>query len=144
MVIAPALISAEDEFGNDLVYLGLVTSTGFQTPYASFSRKKGQSTAQDITGLFEWSGSVCYFNSTYCTSGCTMTSLCCTPGATAGTYTGCVPKTDLCAAGTVEVTSYCTTYTDTWVFNISDFVTYLWDMENGGVKNLQVRFYPVQ
>jgi hypothetical protein len=142
MLITPKLIAVEDESGNDLVYLGLVTSTGFQTPYSAFSRKKGQSTARDITGLFEWSGSVCYFSSTYCTTGCTAATLCCTPGLTAGTYTSCVPKVDLCLAGTVEVAAFCSSYTDEWVFNIGDFVTYLWDMENEGVKNLQVRFYP--
>ncbi len=141
--IVPNLISVQDEFGNDLVYLGLVTSNGFQTPYSSFTRTKGKSTAQDITGLFEWSGSVCYFSSSYCTEACTTTSLCCTAGATAGTYDSCVPKIDFCPLGTVEVTAFCKTYTDEWVFNIGDFVSYLWDIENNGVRNLQVRFYPV-
>ena len=143
MEIVPELVAVEDEFGNDLVYLGLVTSTGFQTPYSSFSRTKGKSTAQDITGLFEWSGSICYFSSTYCTDACTTTTLCCIAGAVAGTYGSCVPKIDFCPLGTVEVSAYCKTYTDEWVFSIGDFVTYLWSMENNGVRNLQVRFYPV-
>ena len=99
MQITPDLVAVEDEFGNDLVYLGLVTSNGFQTPYGSFSRKKGQSVAQDITGLFEWSGSVCYFSSTYCADACTTTTLCCTPGVIAGTYDSCMPKIDFCPAG---------------------------------------------
>lgn len=142
--ITPDLIAVEDEFGNDLIYLGLVTSNGFQTPYSSFSRKKGQSTAQDITGLFEWSGSVCYFSSTYCTEACATTSLCCIPGAVAGTYDSCTPKIDFCPLGTVEISAYCRTYTDEWVFNIGDFVTYLWGIDNNGLRHLQVRFYPVK
>ena len=28
------------------------------------------------------------------------------------------------------------------LFNIADFVEYLWDIDNSGVKLLQVRFYP--
>lgn len=144
MKIIPDLVAVEDEFGNDLVYLGLVTSNGFETPYASFTRNKGQSKAQDITGLFEWSGNICYFSSSYCIDTCTTTSLCCTPGITLGTYDSCTPKIDFCPLGTVEVTAYCTTYIDEWVFNIGDFVTYLWDLENNGLKHLQVRFYPVQ
>ncbi len=142
--ITPQLVGVQDEFGNDLVYLGLVTSNGFQTADGTFTRKKGKSTAVDITGMFEWSGSICYFTSSYCTDSCTTTSLCCVPGATAGTYDSCVPKVDLCPLGTVELTAYCRTYTDEWVFNIGDFVTYLWGITNNGVKNLQVRFYPVQ
>ncbi len=142
MQIAGGLVAAVDEYGNDLVYLGLVTSTGFETPYGSFSRTKGQSRAQDITGLFEWSGSVCYVSAADCTDSCTTTNLCCTPGAVAGTYDSCAPKVDLCSLGTVDVTAACRTYTHEWIFNIADFVTYLWDIDNSGVKNLQVRFYP--
>ena len=99
MQIIPSLMSVEDEYGNDLVYLGLVTSTGFQTPYSTFTRQKGKSTAVNITGLFDWSGQVCYFNSVYCTTPdqCTTTSLCCTVDAF-GMYQNCTPKTDLTSA----------------------------------------------
>lgn len=143
MQITPDLISVQDEFGNDLVYLGLVTSNGFQTPYGSFTRTKGKSTAVDITGMFDWSGTICYFSSTYCADSCTATSLCCTPGAVAGTYDSCVPMVDSCPFGTTQVTAFCRTYANEWVFNIGDFVTYLWGIDNNGVKNLQVRFYPI-
>jgi hypothetical protein len=121
-----------------------VTSSGFQSPYGSFSRNKGKSTAVDITGLFDWSGSVCYFSSTYCADSCTTTSLCCTPGAVAGTYDSCSPMVDSCPFGTSEVTAFCRTYTNEWVFNIGDFVTYLWSLDNNGLRNLQVRFYPIR
>jgi len=147
MTVTPNLVSVEDEYGNDLVYLGLVTSDGFTTPYATFSRTKGHSKAVPITDLFEWTGSVCYFDNSYCLDAtCTSTSLCCTDADLDGVYESCEPNPNLllCPEGSVDTTAFCTTYTNEWVFNIGDFVTYLWDMENAGLKLLQVRFYPVQ
>ena len=147
MNITPDLIAVEDEAGNDLLYLGLVTDRGFETPYVSFTRKKGKSKAVDITGLFEWTGDVCYFTEDYCDPdlGCDETmELCCTDADMDGIYETCVPKeVDVeCPEGTVQVTAFCNSYTDEWVFNIGDFVTYLWEIENNGLKLLQVRFYP--
>lgn len=142
----PDLAAVEDEAGNDLLYLGLVTGSGFQTPYASFARKKGQSRAVDITGLFEWTGDVCYFTRDYCepVNLCTTETLCCADPDFNGIYDQCYYKgTDLCQTGYVELTAYCRYYEDEWVFNIGDFVTYLWDVTNNGMKLLQVRFYPV-
>jgi len=147
MEIIPDLIAVEDEFGNDLVYLGLVTSNGFETPYVSFTRYKGKSTALDITGLFEWSGDVCYLTSDYCNTieTCSTKSICCTDSNLDGIYESCdVKEGDFCPEGTVEITAYCKTYVSEWVFNIGDFVTYLWSLDNSGVKLLQVRFYPVK
>jgi len=60
MTVTPELVAAEDENGNDLVYLGLLTETGFQTPTETFTRNKGKSKAIHITGLFNWTGTVCY------------------------------------------------------------------------------------
>ncbi len=45
-------------------------------------------------------------------------------------------------AGYELVPIWCTYYDEEWVFNIADFVEYLWDVNNTGVKLLQVRFYP--
>jgi hypothetical protein len=36
-----------------------------------------------------------------------------------------------------------TEYTDEWVFNIADFVGYLWDLDTTGAYTVQVRFYPI-
>jgi hypothetical protein len=36
----------------------------------------------------------------------------------------------------------CKTWTDEWVFNISDFVDFIWGIDNKGSYNIQVRFYP--
>ena len=51
MSVTPELVAPEDENGNDLVYLGLLTETGFQTPTETFTRNKGKSKAIPITGL---------------------------------------------------------------------------------------------
>ena len=142
--IVPGLVAVEDESGNDLIYLGLVTSNGFTTPYGSYTRKKGKSKATNITGLFEWSGDVCYLNSDYCNplSECSETALCCTDVDVDGVFESCEIKGEACAMGTTEVAAFCKTYVSEWVFNIGDFVTFLWDTDNHGVKLLQVRFYP--
>ena len=42
----------------------------------------------------------------------------------------------------VEVTASCKHYENEWVFNIADFAQYFWDIDNNGLKLLQVRFYP--
>lgn len=145
MTVTPELVAVEDEYGNDLLYLGLVTSDGFTTSTETFTRTKGKSKAIPITGLFEWTGDVCYFNDEYCLDGeCTVTDLCCIDADFNGVYESCEPNPDLltCPEGTIDTTALCRSYTDEWVFNIGDFVTYLWNIQNNGMKLLQVRFYP--
>ena len=136
-IFDPELVIVEDEYGNDLLYLGLVTSSGFQTSYSAFTRTTGKSIAVDISGLFKWTGSICYLNPL---DGVSIPNYCCVDNNSDGIYDVCTPVTDpaLCAGTLV----YCQSYTDTWVFNIADFVTYLWNIENNGVKLLQIRFYP--
>jgi hypothetical protein len=63
------LVLVEDEFGNDLIALGLVTETGVFTPlgepltrYATGGKGKGALKATNITQLFEYSGDACYIN----------------------------------------------------------------------------------
>ena len=150
--ITPELVAVEDEYGNDLVYLGLVTDNGFQTPegqdYMTFTRGKGKSRAVDITGLFLWTGTVCYLSEPDVYQG-TM-DLCCIDLSDPpdGIYDVCEPRDWItypdtgCDPAYDPVTAYCTAYTDEWVFNIGDFVEYLWNADNNGVKLLQVRFYP--
>ena len=55
-----SLFSAQDEYGNDLIDLGLVTSGSVVGPDGvTLVRSKTKSTAVNITKLFEWSGTVC-------------------------------------------------------------------------------------
>jgi hypothetical protein len=154
MTITPELVAAEDEYGNDLMYLGFLDNDGFATPSMTFERKKGKSKAVPITGLFEWTGDVCYFSDAYCgdpddndpSDDCETTQLCCTEAGD-NFYEDCVLKEDvqvdgLCPEGSTEMTAYCRGYQDEWIFNINDFVTYLWEIDNNGLKLLQIRFYP--
>ncbi len=137
MNITSRLLMVEDEFGDPLVWLGIVYQDGtFTRTSETFTRTKGKSTAVDITGLFMWSGTICW--DAACDL-CTPTAFC--RNDSTGELT---PKVgDTCPAGSTEVTLYCRTYAEpTWVFNIGDFVTYLWGLDNSGLKLLQVRFYP--
>lgn len=146
LTVMPELLTVEDEFGNDLIFLGLVTDKGFETASETFTRKKGKSKALDITGLFEWSGDVCYLSTALCEpiEECTQSTICCTDADLDGVYESCEPQVDgMCLAGT-PTDAFCKSFTAEWVFNIADFVRYLWDAENSGLKLLNVRFYPVQ
>jgi hypothetical protein len=140
----PGLALVEDENGNNLLYLGLVTETGFQTEYVSFTRTKGKSKAVDITGLFLWSGTVYYL--TEPTEGDYVPTLFCAKDTNDdGIYDEYYMKdpTLPCDLGYTEVTLYGMTYENDWVFNIADFVEYFWKIDNNGVKLIQIRFYPL-
>jgi len=136
MTITSSLLNVEDEFGDPLVWMGIVYQDGtFSRTSETFVRSKGRSTAVDITGLFMWSGMICWDAAS---DASTATTFC---RDAAGNLT---PKgVEPCPPGSTEVTLYCRIYeTPTWVFNIGDFVNYLWSANNSGLKLLQVRFYP--
>jgi len=57
-------------------------------------------------------------------------------------YSGCVSYDPDGTAGTGD--EYQTCYTDEWVFDVDGFNDYWWDIDNKGLKRLEVRFYPVQ
>jgi hypothetical protein len=160
MTITSGLRIVEDENGNNLVYLGLVSEDGvFATGAETLTRKKGKSKAVSITGLFEWTGSVCYFNAMdvpgndystqdYCcadSNGDGVYEYCCTGSSEDGVYdiANCSGDlTQFVEGACSEITTYCNSYTGEWIFNIADFVEYLWGTDNNGLKLLQIRFYP--
>jgi len=158
--------------GNRLILLGLVDSSGVftssgETLYRSDSGKgSGATKFTNITPLFLYSGQVCYIQSDwdlYCwvdsVNVCSEQQLCCVdtdplqPGyercdlcSTVGTVvdTTCTcPPTDADGYPYVPVLAHCRTYDETWVFNIGDFVGYLWSLDSTGAYNIQVRFYPL-
>lgn len=57
-----------------------------------------------------------------------------------------VPSEDGSLCPTLQVVEgeilNCTTYVDKWIFDIADFAQYFWDIDNNGLKLLQLRFYP--
>jgi hypothetical protein len=158
-IMGNSLSYVTDEYGNDLYYLGSFTKDCVTTPdipECTFTRTKGKSRATDISALFEFTGDICYFDTTgYCDpldpSSCTATSLCCTQ-VNIGTELepiwvnrDCLIKDPLLSCDPqIEVSAFCKAYADnpTSVFAVGDFVGYLWSMDNNGVKLLQIRFYP--
>ena len=65
----------------------------------------------------------------------------------AGNYVNCqLPETpDSCPVDDVLVSATCDEYAEpTWVFNIADFVGYLWDLDTTGAFVVQLRFYPMK
>jgi hypothetical protein len=141
----PSLERYEDSSGTSYFYMGTLTGNGtFTTTTQTFTRKKGPSKAVEISGLFKWTGSVCYFYPADCpdTTNCSLTetTLCCVPGDSG--YESCGYGGSTCADELV--TGYCSDYANEWIFNIADFVDYLWTADNYGLKLLQVRFYPVK
>lgn len=143
-----SLYMVQDEDGNDLLYLGLVTDDGFETPTISVTRKKGKSKAVDISGMFQWSGTVCYFEEPadgYESSN----TVCCSDADADGVLDACSPAVvdattglETCAEGTTELTTYCKSFSSEWIFNAADYITMLMESNNNGVKLLQIRFYP--
>jgi hypothetical protein len=145
MVISPELVAVEDDSGNDLIWLGLVTDSGFVTSTTDpLVRTKGKSTAVEITGLFQWSGSVIYLDESYCADDCTTFTKCCEVDEEGYfVYEECLePDSGFCDEGYDLLVFWEKEYSDEWVFNIGDFVTYLWNLDNNKLKLLQVRFYP--
>lgn len=168
VAIDGCLQSVSDETGNDMMMLGLVTTdgqsyvpncaTGTSDPVTLVRydgpNGKGASKATDITRLFEWSGTTYQFlDAETCSAeaeGCI--NLCCPDGNGDGVFNGeCLPREadpitgqlPACAVGYTPVAAQGTVYENAWVFNIGDFVEYLWNLENDGTYNIKVRLYPL-
>ncbi len=140
------LAYVEDEAGNDLILVGSFkdgTTTIYRTGEVTTTSGKGVRKATDITGLFQWSGLVCSVPDDLSLA---TTELCCQTD-TAGNYVDCqVPETaGVCPVDYQLVQATCTEYPEpTWVFNIADFVGYLWNLDTTGAYVVQLRFYPVK
>ena len=142
--LASSLYMVEDENGNDLLYLGLVTDQGFETPTASLTRQKGKSKAVEISGMFQWNGTVCYYDPPVDGYDYSQ-NYCCIDSDLDGMYDSCDPLSEeigFCPADYTEMTAYCKTFNAEWIFNIADYISMLMETSNNGVKLLQIRFYP--
>ena len=179
VTISPDLYYVEDESGNDLILLGLVDSSGtatfgsdgtilYRTASSDSTKGKGARKATNLTGLFEYTGEICYVQtdlSDYCYDEvgnytCATRELCCADADSDGVYEGCGLLSDVGVddglGGTVcpsdplvdpylplSVSAACQSYDNEFVFNIADFVGYLWDVDSTGAYLVRVRFYPV-
>lgn len=138
----------EDEAGNDLILLGSFkdgTTTIYRTGETTTTSGKGVRKATDITGMFQWSGLVCSVPTDLTLAD---TTLCCQTDPLTGAYVNCtLPVDGACPVdgGYSEVQATCTEFAEpTWVFNIADYVGYLWDLDTTGAYVVQVRFYPIK
>ena len=96
----------EDEFGNDLIALGLITDTGIYDfsgnelyRFDSSKNGKGVRKATNITELFQFTGEICAINeqTTFCSPDLSL----CTPGP----IVCCVPFVDDGSGNLVEASS---------------------------------------
>ncbi|MEN8131992.1 MAG: hypothetical protein ABFS45_17785 [Pseudomonadota bacterium] len=176
--IQPDLFAVTDEAGNDLILLGLVDKNGtstFSSDGATLYRTatdgstgKGARKATNLTGLFEWTGEICYLQTdldAYCYDAlgnytCSSMDLCCRDdtgpgGVPDGIYEECGLLTDvgvlsddgttlLCPADlSIATSAACQSYDNQWVFNIADFVDYMWSLDTTGAYHVQIRLYPL-
>lgn len=173
----------EDDTGNDLILLGTITGNTLtqidgdgMTVYRTESTKGNKvPKASNITDLFMWYGTICYFdpysyddlgNPVYSYCGeypaidqCELYDLCCVDAEEPfGVYEDCALFSDVAVDPELDDTfvcpddlpldvgAYCRTYTELeqqWIFNIADFVGLIWNIDNNGSYNIQVRFYPL-
>jgi hypothetical protein len=140
--IMAQLVMAEDENGNQLVYLGEIEEGWIQTYNGQIFRHKGKSRAVEITDLFMFSGTIC----TILPDAGLDPNLCCFDEDDNGIYDYCMNATDSeCDGAGVAVYGECEEYTAedrVWIFNLGEIVDLLWQFDNNGVKTTQIRFYP--
>jgi hypothetical protein len=147
MLLFGNLYSVQDENGISLIYLGELTDSALKEEHP-ITRPKGKIKAYDISYLFKSFGAVCYEGALPdgSTNPGDYTAQCCTfaDNDSDGVYEEftCVDPVDsTCGIG--ESLLYCTdpSFSD-WIFNIEAYVGYLWEVDNYGVRSVQVRFYP--
>jgi len=136
-----SLSFAQDDLGNQLVYLGEAGDGYVQAYDGTIYRNKGKSKAVEITELFRFSGTIC----TILADSLAEPNLCCYDTDIDGRYNYCntydasVPET--CIEPGVPIYGDCNAYNSEWIFNLFELVNYLWQFDNNGVKLIQVRFY---
>lgn len=137
----------QDENGISLIYLGELNDSGLKAG-DRITRPKGKIKAYDISYLFKSFGAVCYEGALPdgLTNPGDYTAQCCSfaDNDFDGVYeefTCVAPVDSTCGIG--ETLLYCTdsSFSD-WIFNIEAYVGYLWEVDNAGVRSVQVRFYP--
>ena len=127
---------------SSLWVLGMVTTSGvyYATPhtadrYDTTKKGKGPKKAEEITGLFTWSGWVCDAILDTNQDGVINES-----DVSDMDGDGDIDQDDI-NQFLLEQES-CTYYENEWVFNLADLVVEGMDFDNSGGKTLHIRFYP--
>lgn len=169
------IIGDGDNGDDDVWLIGVIDNEGALIPstcddggctmtrWETTTKGKGAKTATNLTGLFTFSGEVCYWeDDESCLDGatnvCTDTDFCCTivDEYDMGDieYNGTIYECNLASEetldefgmcltdGTAPNTLHCRTYEEAWIFNIEDFVNVLYDVNNEAY-NVQIRLYPL-
>ncbi len=129
------------ECDDTLWVLGMVTTSGiyYATPhtaerYDTSKKGKGPKKAEEITGLFTWTGYVC--DAILDVNGDGVIDENDVTGDLDGD--GDVDSNDNYGA----LLDLCDYYENEWVFNVADLVVEGMDFNNSGGKTLHIRFYP--
>jgi hypothetical protein len=130
------------------------------------AKGKGVQKAKEITHLFTFNGWICYLDPADCEGDCYQECWCCCDDDADGDYDHCEegvindngtpdPGDDFCDCAGLTLPSGCVSFDalelscrdytgeDYWIFNIADFVGYLWDIDSNGAYVVQIRFYPL-
>jgi hypothetical protein len=122
---------------------------------------KGVQKAKNISPLFWFSGWICYIDPDDCEANgaCYQECWCCCDTDDPDVLYNYCEKDTVGGCDCVELTLpaectspfvpdllSCRNYTEEeeyWIFNIADFVGYLWDIDTSGAYVVQIRFYPL-
>ena len=131
---------------SSLWVLGMVTNSGvyyatehIAERYDTTKKGKGPKKAEEITGLFTWTGYVC--EASLDTNGDGVIDIADVPNDMNGDSVIDEVDLDLFLAASATTES-CDYYENEWVFNVADLVVESMEYNNSGAKNLHIRFYP--
>ena len=145
--IMAQLSMAQDEIGNQLVYLGEIEVGRIKASDGRIVRLRGKSRAVEITDMFLFTGSIC----TIYSDEDMEANLCCSGKDANGLYDFCWDANEMGGCEDVHdglgapVYGECDEYTENdrmCIFNLEEIEDLLWQFDNNGVKTAQIRFYP--
>ncbi|MEW6600682.1 MAG: hypothetical protein AB1499_06905 [Nitrospirota bacterium] len=159
VVLVPDLLYVDDEYGNNLIFLGVIDLQDTD----STGQSKSPEIVVDLTPVFEWTGDVCYVqpeSDANCEGECLTIDLCCVDADMDFNFQRCDLMTDVgeisdgfaiqCPVYDIDEIQYvplsaqCNSYENERLFNIGELNGYLWESDAAGSRSIQVRLYPIE